>query len=136
MTPRRQAERQQSGVLYELSALVLDLLRSPQTLTSFPGEMPLPAPPVESSCPSSSRRPPPQQITLAGLAALLLGASLTLMLCGSITFFVGFMMMPWVFGLVVVIYLARIVSALSVLSQSIIGFAAGPPDHPTKIHKS
>ena len=51
----------------------------------------------------------------AEFASLLLGISTSLMLCGSVTFFVGFMLMPWVLGLVMVFYVAGFVSSLSVV---------------------
>ena len=37
---------------------------------------------------------------LAGFALLLLGISVVLMLCGSMMFFIGLMLMPWVLKLV------------------------------------
>lgn len=127
MTLRRR-EGRQSGVLYELSALVLNLLRSHPTPISFSGGESLISPPV--SAPSSSRRPP---ITPAGFVSQLMGVSLTMMLCGSVTFFIGFMLMPWIFGLVVVFYLAGMVSTLTVLGRSVFGSARAPSDPPKKI---
>uniref|UniRef100_A0A5B6ZZ32 Transmembrane protein n=1 Tax=Davidia involucrata TaxID=16924 RepID=A0A5B6ZZ32_DAVIN len=95
---------QQSKVFYELSALILNILQSPPTPIPFSDQAPvMPTPP---SAVSSSRRPPATaaapQISPAEFASLLLGISLALMLCGSVTFFIGFMLMPWVLGLVMV----------------------------------
>ncbi|XP_031387271.1 uncharacterized protein LOC116200577 [Punica granatum] len=131
----RQRRGHQSKALYELSTVVLNLIRSAPTPVSFSGEESLIAPPASEAAPSSSRRrPPAPQITPAGFASLLLGVSMSLMLCGSVTFFIGFILMPWVFGLVMMLYLAGTVSALSVLGRSIFGSAAAaPPDPPKKI---
>ncbi|KAI3738307.1 hypothetical protein L2E82_28340 [Cichorium intybus] len=52
------------------------------------------------------------QITPAGFVSLLLGISLALILCGSITFFIGFLLMLKVFGLVMLFYVAGIVSRI------------------------
>lgn len=117
---------QQSRVFYELSALVLNILRSPPTPIQFSDE-PQPRPPVTSS----SRRPPPPppalpQITPAGFASLLLGISLALMLCGSVTFFIGFLLMPWVLGLVMIFYVVGIVSSLSMLGRAILCHTTSP----------
>lgn len=113
----RRQQDQQSRVFYELSALVLNLLRSP----------PSPAPFSEHSPEVyTSRRPTTTQISPAGFASLLLGISLALMLCGSVTFFIGFILMPWVLGLVMVFYFVGIVSNLSVLGRAIICQATAP----------
>uniref|UniRef100_A0A0D9V9P0 Uncharacterized protein n=1 Tax=Leersia perrieri TaxID=77586 RepID=A0A0D9V9P0_9ORYZ len=49
----------------------------------------------------------------AAAATMLLGASMALMLCGSVTFAIGFLLMPWVAGVAVLFGLAAAVSALS-----------------------
>ncbi|XP_059633515.1 uncharacterized protein LOC132276202 isoform X3 [Cornus florida] len=122
-------QEQQSRVFYELSTLIFNLLRSPPTPISFSDDSPvMPTPPPAVS--SSRRRPPPSappQITPAGFASLLLGISLALMLCGSVTFFIGFMLMPWVLGLVIVFYLVGIVSSLSMLGRAILCYTTAPP---------
>lgn len=115
---RRRHEDEQSRALYELSALVLNLLRSPSTPLTFSDNPPAVAAP--------SRRSPQPQISPAGFACLLLGISLALMLCGSVTFFIGFMLMPWILGLVMVLYVAGIVSTLSDLGRSILCYATAP----------
>ncbi|KAM5568257.1 hypothetical protein ABKV19_016028 [Rosa sericea] len=111
MMRREQHQDQQSRVFYELSALVLSLLRSPPTPIQFSDQRPAAA----------------AQISPAGFAALMLGISMALMLCGSVTFFIGFLLMPWVLGLVMVFYVAGVVSSLSVLGKSILCYASPPP---------
>ncbi|XP_057431544.1 uncharacterized protein LOC130724354 [Lotus japonicus] len=113
----RRHEDEQSRALYELSALVLNLLRSPPTPLTF-SDNPAAAP---------SRCSPQPQISPSGFASLLLGISLALMLCGSVTFFIGFMLMPWVLGLVMVFYVAGIVSSLTFVGRSILYYATAPP---------
>ncbi|KAL9420650.1 hypothetical protein AB3S75_038258 [Citrus x aurantiifolia] len=111
---------QQSRVFYELSALVLSILRSPPTPIPYSDQSP------------STSRTSAAQITPAGFASLMLGISLALMLCGSVTFFIGFMLMPWVLGLVMVFYVAGVVSAISVLGKSIFCYAMSTPSSPRK----
>ncbi|XP_030459849.1 uncharacterized protein LOC115680223 [Syzygium oleosum] len=125
---RRQQPDRQSRAFCELSAFVLNLLRSPPTPVSFSDQSPAAAAAAaEGSSSSSSSRGSVAQITPAGFASLMLGISLALMLCGSVTFFIGFMLMPWVLGLVMLLYVAGIVSSLSVLGRSILYYATGPP---------
>lgn len=114
----RHEEDEQSRALYQLSALVLNLLRSPLSSLTFSDEVP----PL-----AASRRPGLGQISPAGFASLLLGISLALMLCGSVTFFIGFVLMPWVLGLVMLFYVAGILSSLSVFGRSILCYATSPP---------
>ncbi|KAL5171244.1 hypothetical protein HKD37_11G032763 [Glycine soja] len=114
----RHEEDEQSRALYQLSALVLNLLRSPLSSLTFSDEVP----PL-----AASRRPGLGQISPAGFASLLLGISLALMLCGSVTFFIGFVLMPWVLGLVMLFYVAGILSSLSVFGRSILCYATAPP---------
>ncbi|XP_027335802.1 uncharacterized protein LOC113849815 isoform X2 [Abrus precatorius] len=119
---RRREEEEQSRALCELSALVFNLIRSPPTPLTFSDHVPGPP----------SRRSRQPQISPAGFASLLLGISLALMLCGSVTFFIGFMLMPWVLGLVMVLYVAGIVSSISVLGRSILCYATAPPSPRTE----
>nr|XP_034921994.1 uncharacterized protein LOC118054490 isoform X1 [Populus alba] len=114
---RRQNQDQQSRVLDELSALVFNLLRSPWTPISFSDQFPVP---------STSVRRRLSEITPGEFASLLFGISLALMLCGSVTFFIGFLLMPWVLGLVMVFYVAGIVSTVSMLGRSILCYATTP----------
>ncbi|CAI0561023.1 unnamed protein product [Linum tenue] len=134
MMRRQQQQDQHSRVFFELSTLVFNLLRSPPTPIPFSDHFPTPAPPAVSSS-SSSRRSSQlsaAQITPAGFASLLLGVSLSLMLCGSLTFFIGFLLMPWVIGLVMVFYVAGIVSMISMLGRSLLCYATEPSPSPGK----
>ncbi|XP_038703334.1 uncharacterized protein LOC119999697 [Tripterygium wilfordii] len=120
-----QDQDQQFRVFYDLSSLVLNLLRSPPSPIQLSEQAPALTPqPTEVS--SSRRRPSSPQISPAGFAALMLGISVALMLCGSVTFFIGFILMPWVIGLVMVFYVAGIVSSLSMLGRSIFCQATAP----------
>lgn len=116
----RSQQDQQSKLLYELSTLIFNILRSPTTPFEFADH---------SLVMQRSTQSPParsmQQITPAGFASLLLGISMALMLCGSVTFFIGFFMMPWILVLVMVLYLAGIVSTLSMIGRAI--FSPMPP---------
>ncbi|OEL34921.1 hypothetical protein BAE44_0004059 [Dichanthelium oligosanthes] len=49
----------------------------------------------------------------AAAASMLLGASMALMLCGSVTFAIGLLLMPWVAGLALLFGFAGAVSNLS-----------------------
>ncbi|KAL0004612.1 hypothetical protein SO802_012173 [Lithocarpus litseifolius] len=128
---RRQHQDQQSKVFHELSALVLNILRSPPTPIPFSDDSPAPMTTTRSAAASASRRSSREasvaQITPAGFASLMLGISLALMLCGSVTFFIGFLLMPWVLGLIMVFYVAGIVSTISVLGRSLLCYATSPP---------
>lgn len=124
----RRQQDQHSGVFYELSVLVLNLLRSHPSTISFSDDSPVIPPDV-----SMSRRSVPAQISPAGFASLLLGISLALMLCGSVTFFIGFILMPWVIGLVMVLYVAGLMSALSMMGRSILCHATAPSNPPKDI---
>ncbi|XP_057949609.1 uncharacterized protein LOC131144773 [Malania oleifera] len=112
----RQQQDRQSRLFYELSALVLDILRFPPSSLHLPDGSPAVAP--------SRRSVMPSNMSPAGFASLLLGISLSLMLCGSVTFFIGFLLMPWVLGLVLVFYVIGIVSSLSMLGRAILCHAA------------
>uniref|UniRef100_A0ACD5XAX9 Uncharacterized protein n=1 Tax=Avena sativa TaxID=4498 RepID=A0ACD5XAX9_AVESA len=52
-------------------------------------------------------------MSAAGAASMLLGASMALMLCGTVTFTIGFLLMPWVAGVALLFGLAGVVSTLS-----------------------
>ncbi|PWZ11488.1 hypothetical protein Zm00014a_007625 [Zea mays] len=65
---------------------------------------------------SPSPAPPRQPVTTmspAAAASMLLGASVALMLCGSVTFAIGFLLMPWVAGLALLFGFAGAVNTLS-----------------------
>lgn len=127
----RTQEDQQSNVFHELSAMIMNILRSPPTPIEFSDESAI-VPSAESS-PSAAglamrrRQIGMQQINPAGFASLLLGISLALMLCGSVTFFIGFLLMPWVLGLVMVFYVVGLVSSLSMLGRAILCHSSAPP---------
>ncbi|KAF3677986.1 putative agamous-like MADS-box protein AGL31-like [Capsicum annuum] len=110
----RRQQDQQSKLLYELSTLILNVLQAPTMQFEFSGQSPV----IQRSTQSPPARPM-QPITPAGFASLLLGISMSLMLCGSVTFFIGFFMMPWILALVMVLYLAGIVSTLSMIGRAI-----------------
>ncbi|EOA36299.1 hypothetical protein CARUB_v10010578mg [Capsella rubella] len=124
-------QQQQSRVFYDLSALVLNLLRSPPMPISFPDDQ-FSDPPPRLRPPSSHRfssssSPSLAHISPSGFASLLLGISVALMLCGSVTFFIGFLLMPWVLALIMVFYVAGIVSAISMVGRSILCYVLTPP---------
>ncbi|KAF0914426.1 hypothetical protein E2562_028510 [Oryza meyeriana var. granulata] len=102
----RAAEADQSRVMYELCALLLTVLRS----TTEDG---------------GGGRAWPRQVTAAGVASMLLGASVALMLCGSVTFMLGFFLMPWVIGLACVFLFVGFVTNLSGIWRAILWPAGG-----------
>ncbi|MQL81500.1 hypothetical protein Taro_013962 [Colocasia esculenta] len=125
---------QLSRLLDEFCALVFDILHPPPPLpVPFPEEASPLGRAVASGPPmlAVGRRPP--QVSAAGFASLLLGVSLALMLCGSVTFMIGFILMPWVLGLVVVLHFLGILSNLSALGRSIISPAPPSPKSPQKM---
>ncbi|RZR75859.1 hypothetical protein BHM03_00000405 [Ensete ventricosum] len=110
-----------SRLFYELCALLLAVLRTPHL--SLPPYDAGASPPA----PARIRQARPRaRMSPAGFASLLLGASLALMLCGSVTFVIGFIMMPWVVGLVILFYFMGIVSNLSGLGRAILCPGSGP----------
>ncbi|KAF5199056.1 transmembrane protein [Thalictrum thalictroides] len=84
-------------VFNELCCLVLNIIGHQQ-----PHLLPSDTPNSNSMVSSSSSS---KQISASGFACLLLGISLTLMLCGSVTFLIGFILMPWVVGFLFLCYL-------------------------------
>ncbi|CAN7034329.1 hypothetical protein IGI04_031999 [Brassica rapa subsp. trilocularis] len=116
----RSQRDQDSRAFYDLSALVLSLLRSPPMPISLPDHFP-------DSPMMRSRSPSMAHISPSGFASLLLGISVALMLCGSVTFFIGFLLLPWVLALIVVLYVAGIVSAISMAGRSILSYVLTPP---------
>ncbi|KAE9454772.1 hypothetical protein C3L33_13342, partial [Rhododendron williamsianum] len=136
MNTMRRQQDEQSRVFCELSALILNILRSPPAPIHFADHSPAPPAPVRFSdhppAPVNRRRPSTPPISPAGFASLLLGISLALMLCGSVTFFIGFMLMPWVLGLVMFFYVVGIVSSLSMIGRAILCHTAASPPSPRK----
>ena len=124
MMSRSQEDPQSGvGVLHEVSSLLLKILRSPPPPVPFSDHV-LELSSVISS--SSSRILPSSQMTSAGFASLLLGISLTLMLCGSVTFFLGFILMPWILVFAMIFYVVGIVSSLSMLGRSMLCCLTAP----------
>ena len=95
---RRQHQDQQSKVFHELLALILNILRSPPTPISFSDESLALMTTTRLAMVLASRRSSTEvvvaQITSTGFASLILGILLALMLCGLVTFFIGFLLMP------------------------------------------
>ncbi|CAL4952970.1 unnamed protein product [Urochloa decumbens] len=83
-----------SRLIRELCALLLTVV-SPSPAAPGPG------------------RPAPPEMSPAAAASMLLGASMALMLCGSVTFAIGFLLVPWVAGIAMLFGLAGAVSTLS-----------------------
>lgn len=123
---RRQRDEESSRAFYDLSALVLSLLRSPPMPISLPDHFP-DSPVVRSRRPRFSSSVSMAHISPSGFASLLLGVSVALMLCGSVTFFIGFLLLPWVLALFVVFYVVGIVSAISMAGRSILCYVLAPP---------
>lgn len=126
----RRPSQPSSRVLNELTLLLYNLLQSPPSpIELFSGD------PCYATVPSSPRLrrrgvvAAAAPITPSGFASLLLGISIALMLCGSLTFLIGIMLMPWVLGLVMLFYLVGFVSSLSVLGRSIICYATAASSH-------
>ncbi|KAL9454407.1 hypothetical protein AB3S75_009904 [Citrus x aurantiifolia] len=110
---RKEQEEEQrlssSSIYYELCYMIIHLLK------------PIPNSLLLSGLSSSSRQRSPlvlTQVSPAAFASLFLGVSLALMLFGSITFVIGFILMPWIVAFVFLFYLAGFFSKLSDLAQS------------------
>jgi hypothetical protein len=99
-----EADAHQSRLLYELCALLLTVLRASP----------------EGGGVAAARPLLPRQVTPAGVASMLLGASMALMLCGSVTFMLGFFLMPWVVGLGCVFLFVGFVTNLSGIWRAIL----------------
>ncbi|KAI3977261.1 hypothetical protein MKX01_035991 [Papaver californicum] len=114
-------DQQQSRVFSELSSLIHGILKYPSSCTSSSSSSgSVVIEPIQSN----------RQVSAAGFASLLLGVSLALMLCGSVTFVIGFILMPWVLGIVLVFYLVvGVVSALSSFGRAFLY----PPPSPKQI---
>ncbi|KAF8107935.1 hypothetical protein N665_0116s0137 [Sinapis alba] len=121
MMRRRQRDQEPSRAFYDLSALVLTLLRSPPMPISLPDHFP------DSPVRTRPRFSSSLSISPSGFASLLLGVSVALMLCGSVTFFIGFLLLPWVLALIVVFYVAGIVSAISMAGKALLCYVLPPP---------
>ncbi|KAH7518916.1 hypothetical protein FEM48_Zijuj09G0221900 [Ziziphus jujuba var. spinosa] len=113
-------EDQQSRILYDLTSMIIAILKSPP-LPCIPIPTPYTGVGVEPSSPSSRINVVVSQTSSpTSFASLFLGISLALMLFGSVTFVIGFLLIPFVIGLVMVFYVFEIVSNLSQLGRSIL----------------
>ncbi|PON95397.1 Transmembrane protein [Trema orientale] len=123
-----------SRVLYELSSMIIHILKSPPLSIPFPSNHPhghLGTTPSSASASASASASTRQssalsQVSPAGFASLFLGISLALMLFGSVTFVIGFILMPLVMGLVLLFYAVEILFNLSELGRSILCPASSP----------
>ncbi|PKU79145.1 hypothetical protein MA16_Dca000489 [Dendrobium catenatum] len=113
MKPEEQQSRS-SRLLDELCAFLFTTLRFPRTEIPCAGHTALAA---------RERLPP---LSPGGLTALMLGISLSLMLSGSITFMIGFMMMPWVLGMVMLLYFIGLFSIISMLWKVVLRLSSSP----------
>nr|DAD30529.1 TPA_asm: hypothetical protein HUJ06_009380 [Nelumbo nucifera] len=110
---------QQSRDFYDLCAQIHNVLRSPPLPIPYSSLSAVMAP---WAWPSFSRTPmtTTTQVSPAGFASLFLGISIALMLCGSVTFLIGFMLMPWVLGFVMVFNVIGLFSNLSGIGRAIL----------------
>ncbi|XP_051117168.1 uncharacterized protein LOC127241924 isoform X3 [Andrographis paniculata] len=115
----RQAD-EQTGALQQLCSMILHVLPSPPLPVSFP---------TLSLSSSSSSSPRPPHISAAAFGLLFLGISVALMLFGSLTFIIGFFLMPLVITLVLLFYIAAIVSNLSEFAGAILWPTLAPAAH-------
>ncbi|CAL9149557.1 unnamed protein product, partial [Musa hybrid cultivar] len=122
----RGEEDQTSRFLNELCSILFAVLRSPQLAirsSSAPspgvGRIGTEEMSYRSPLPTPRRRRLPQA-SPAAVASLMLGVSIALMLGGSVTFVLGFMLMPWVIGMLTMLYLAGIVMTVSELGRAIL----------------
>ncbi|KAJ0771775.1 hypothetical protein HanPI659440_Chr07g0272901 [Helianthus annuus] len=99
----------QSQALYQLFSMIVNILGSPPLPIPFP----LPAAFSGGTAVASSSSAPSPQVSPVGFAALFIWISMALMLFGSTIIVIGFMLMPLVIGLVMLFYLARLVSSLT-----------------------
>ncbi|KAK1410027.1 hypothetical protein QVD17_36559 [Tagetes erecta] len=105
-----------SRVLYQLFSMITNILGSPPLPIPFPNRFT--GITVGSSSSATPLRPP--QVSPIGFAGLFIGISIAMMLFGSAVFVIGFMLMPLVVALVMLFYLARVVSSLSYLASVVI----------------
>ncbi|MCL7040695.1 hypothetical protein MKW94_020219 [Papaver nudicaule] len=134
----RGGQDQNSKVFHELCGLVQTILRSPHLIPSSSSSTngistttsSRRTTTISSSSNSTTTSISTAQVSPAGFASLLLGVSLALMLCGSVTFVIGFILMPWVLGLVMVLYFAGIISNLSGLGRAILYPVVTSPVYP------
>ncbi|KAL5717508.1 hypothetical protein ACHQM5_010495 [Ranunculus cassubicifolius] len=121
---RREQDEESKAAFNELCSLILTIINSPSHSL-----LPIPIPFTNnnnnnddqvSSQTRAMAMLSSKQVSPAGFACLLLGVSLTLMLCGSVTFLLGFILMPWVLGFLLFFYFLGVVSTLSGLGRAIL----------------
>ncbi|WVZ67617.1 hypothetical protein U9M48_016669 [Paspalum notatum var. saurae] len=103
MTGTTPSGEHHSRLIRELCALLFTIVVSPSS----------PSPSPSYSAPGQRQRGRPAGMSPAAAASMLLGASVALMLCGSLTFAIGLLLMPWVAGLALLFGFAGAVSTLS-----------------------
>ncbi|KAK8943983.1 hypothetical protein KSP40_PGU010083 [Platanthera guangdongensis] len=125
----RSEDQQQHEAVNDLCALLLTALRSPLIPIPFAGTDSPVAPAIQSGLrrdPAASGRLPP--MSPSGMASLMLGISLSLMFCGSVAFVIGFVMMPWVLSMAMLLYFLGIVySVFGMCKAALISPASSPP---------
>ncbi|KAK8924221.1 hypothetical protein KSP39_PZI019452 [Platanthera zijinensis] len=125
----RSEDQQQHEAVNDLCALLWTALRSPPIPIPFAGTDSPVAPAIQSGLrrdPAASGRLPP--MSPSGMASLMLGISLSLMFCGSVAFVIGFMMMPWVLSMAMLLYFLGIVySVFGMCKAALISPASSPP---------
>ncbi|KAL2906999.1 Protein spaetzle 4 [Bienertia sinuspersici] len=131
----RNEEDPQIRVLYDLCSMIFHTLQYPSSIThslpaAFSSEYPSSSSLIRRNRTSYSSA----QISPASFACLFLGISLTLMICGFITFLIGFILMPWIITLVLIFYFAGFLSNLSDFGRSLVIWALSPPDAPAWKH--
>ncbi|CAI9780590.1 unnamed protein product [Fraxinus pennsylvanica] len=108
---------QQTRVLYDLCTMIIQIFRSPPLSISFPSlSLVLPAPTPLYSC----SRPLAPQVSSAAFGALFLGISFALMLFGTVTFMIGFVLMPLVITLVFLFYFVGMLLNFSEFGRAIL----------------
>ncbi|KAL8193591.1 hypothetical protein R6Q57_026726 [Mikania cordata] len=107
-----------SRVLHQLFSMIVNILASPPLPIPFP----IPATFTGDSVASSSSAPsqPPSQVSPIGFAGLFIAISLAMMLFGFAIVVIGFMLLPLVIALVMLFYVARVVSTLSYFASIVI----------------
>ncbi|XP_062105418.1 uncharacterized protein LOC133817049 [Humulus lupulus] len=126
---QHQQHHHQSRVFYELSSMIFHILKSPPLSNPFANRQ---VGTTSFSSSSSSRQASTfsQVSSPTAFASLFLGISLALMLFGSVTFVIGFFLMPLVMGLVLLFYAVEILFNLSELGRSILCPASSCRDLP------
>ncbi|XP_021713708.1 uncharacterized protein LOC110681869 isoform X1 [Chenopodium quinoa] len=120
---RNEEDDPQIRVLYDLCSMIFHILRYPTPIT-------LPFPSSSLSIRRNTTPYYPTQISPESFACLFLGISLTLMILGSVAFLIGFILMPWIIGLVLVFYFAGFLSNLSDFGRSFLCWALSPQHVP------